>query len=173
MMLECPVCDFPESKDLQNILERLTNTKLIVTLACDFAERVCNLISNHTEAKEWLRTTRDWRSRRRTATVTTAKAARSASAQLLWAKETKAERDALLAIAWAADTANWACRVTEAKSLPEAKEAGRAAEAATGETDDPEAERAWQLEHTRRLVCYCPVWACPDEPRSRKSLLSR
>jgi hypothetical protein len=136
----CPVCDFPDPGAVRTLLERIADPDLIITLACDFAERVADLTADPSKTRKWLQAARNWRGNPKAA-----EEARKAA----WV-----EADA--AAVAGGNTAPWAAwyALHTATDREEPRASNAAADAADA-TDDPEAERRWQLEHTYKLACIC------------------
>ena len=156
-MDKCPICNFPETDDLQAILERIDTPDLLVTLACDFAERVCEKTSNPAQSHTWLKAARDWRIDR----VAANEAERAA-----WAAAANASVKKL-----AANAVWYATLAATSIQSPKADHATIAASKAMGALGSH--EREWQLDHTRELACACIALATgPEGARSRNSLLA-
>lgn len=156
----CPVCGFPETERLSSILGRIEGSDLLVTLICDFSERVCDSTLSPAQAREWLRAARNWR--------TDIEAARAARAEakpedLVRHPSKSIIRGAL----WAATNAQWVSDATiRAVAIS-------IATAAVKVTSDHDAEQEWQIAHTRALACTCPAMSPVIlESRSRNSILT-
>lgn len=149
------------------ILGRIDDHGLVVTLVCDFAERVCDLSPDPTKARECLRVARDEKGARTMARATARAEAMSKAAGK----------------AGAAPGEQWAIEAVKlamfAAGGGETWITARAAEAvlnALKQTSQIEAdiEYNWQLAHTRELACSCvePVIVVSGT-RSRNSLLAQ
>jgi hypothetical protein len=169
-MDECPVCDFPEADDLHVILDRIEDPSLIVTLACDFAERVREITPDPAETDEWLAAVRRCGADRASVGPDVLEAAEEA-VRASWVVADAASGEKLNA-AWAVwgaagtiNTPTWAQAMNVATD---------AAMAAANLPRSHQAENKWQLEHTRKLVCTCPVplAAASFGSRIRNSLLA-
>lgn len=169
----CPVCEGPKRSnysELNNLLTNIADEKLLFTLDCDFAARVCALAPNPTQTEAWLQVARDWE----TNPAAVEKAAAAADEACDNIPETEmAARCALEAVRFAMDTARkWALGISARPSSGWA--AGYAVGAMRESGADSDAEIAWQLQHAKGLACHCPVLpeASPSIVRNRNSLLA-
>ena len=180
-MSKCPACDFPHST-VQALLGRIDNLELLVTLACDFADRVVGRSLRPTEARERLRAAREWESKPKEALRAADKALalmntleKDDLAEI--AKGTTLRARATAAVAWATWAASWAIAARKSsepeETIKEVQQvAGDVAEAAGWVAYD--SERKWQLNHAEELACTCPRVPKIGLPgiRGRNSLLT-
>ena len=167
-MSECLICDFADDS-LGALLRRVDDSGVLITLACDFAERVVDLVPDPIHAGHWLRAARMWReypAAREGAREAAQEATMAAGA--LKTTEAKSSK-------WSAAEAVWAAIETaSSKGANVADHAVWTALKASEAADDPVVEREWQLAHTRELACTCPPIPEGDLAcrRGRNSLLA-
>jgi len=181
-MIQCPVCDPFEAKDVQTVASRLKQRPLLlITLACDFAERACDQAPNPAQAREWLRAARDWKSDQE---IPEANAVAAWEIYLGTGDVETAARAAANAVAEAVGAANAAAAAERCSRLGATQAESEAliwatnavvsaAEATASIAASLEDERTWQIEHMRALTCICAAAeiGLPGS-RSRKSLLA-
>lgn len=169
-MRKCPTCDWPTS-DLRTLLDHVEDPDTLVTLACDFADRVAGWARDPAQARAWIETARHWRD--------SSHAARSAAieAERQWTDiwgggwsimSQEALRSVKAATTAASEAIEWGITGALDDTLEAADAAARAEAGRKPEGD-------WQLRHARELACTCPapLAAAPAGLRSRNSLLAR
>jgi hypothetical protein len=163
--MDCPVCDF-EVCDIRTLIERVESRDLLITLACDVAERIVCLTSCPARARKWLVAVRAWQDSPKAASRANTSALNAVN---VLKKETPAT-SALRAV-WAA---TWAAEAGGALSLTKSIVSSTTTFAA-GACEDPYSENEWQLHHAHQLFCTCPPAFKADQmgPRGRRSLLAQ
>ena len=159
----CPVCDNPETSVLL-LIDRINDPDLLVTLACDFAERTLNMPPYPIATSEWLRTIRDWRDNPQ-AVQELRRMMAGANSGVEAAFQTA--KTAIATIGRRSPA--WAIADVKAATRKTAKITGM-----MGKGSNPD-ETKWQLEHTKVQACTCllPRNAHPQDGRSRNSLLAQ
>jgi hypothetical protein len=172
-MDKCPSCDFADGS-LGALLLRIDDCDLLITLACDFAERVADLTPDPSKTREWLQAARVWETDPEA--TNEAREAASAAANVVDAATNGAAWAAANAVSQAAWSMVRSAIVAEASAASAAINAAALAESAVNAADaaDATAECEWQLVHVQELACTCP--AIPEVgqpgPRGRNSLLA-
>ena len=164
--MPCPVCDHNDLS-VQALLSRLDDLDTIITLSCDFAERVVGQAQDPSEAARWLAIAHKWRDNPNEVRVVT-EAARA------WSPKTAARQGRE---AWAAgNTMLWATAAAGMAGTAgaSARALEKTAKYAALATLDEAAEGKWQLAHARKLACICNPPMPPEffESRSRNSSLA-
>lgn len=160
--MTCPICDAPATLDVEELISRITNPDLLVTLACDFACRVINLLPDPRKARKWLAEARAWKDNSSRLREIKDGIDREQS----WLPQEEVIRAAIGAAmrASARETeTTWLTGWVVGASRPALELA-----------DDKTSELDWQLFHVKETACTCPVLLEPlcDYPRSRRSLLA-
>lgn len=167
------------NNDIWVLLERIDDPDLLLTLACDFVERVANLTPDEAQTRAWIEATRAWRDSPAAADAATrayrrAKKPQTFTARMMQRLVRAKTGKALEAVRWAALAPSLIETPRTAEGLDVREAAKWAATWSVNASEDPSAERDWQRSHTRELACTCsaPYKPLPDCPRSRRSLLA-
>jgi len=172
--MTCSICNASEGR-LEELLRSLTDPALLVTLACDFAERVCGETPDTEQSRAWLASARAWQDQPESAAQATDEAGETSNTAVSAANSAWAATCAVSSATWIAVEAVKA-RADESEDIPPhiAAELARIPNwVAAAKGYSPE-ERTWQLRHVQELACTCLtlVASDPSSPRFRPSTLA-
>lgn len=160
----CPFCE--QDSDIDTLLRLIKDEDLLVTLACDMAERVIYLTPDPGAADDSLRKARAWQDEP-SALNFSHRAAEEARNGLRLVESIAAQN----AVFHASGCAMAAVVGIRRQCVERATQAAMHARVARVEAEQsPVQEEAWQRAHIRVFACTC-VRACPND-RSRISLLA-
>lgn len=164
----CPVCNNPPL-NIDSLLERIEDTRMLVELALDVGERVANLTVDPGQAQQWLVIAKGWQKDPKSVEEAEVDA-RIEETQADWGGPgyTREAQCAGKAVLCAVRAAAWA---NIERPLDEAQEAYLMARQASR---NEKAEEARQFSRIQELACTCPALlaAAPSGPRCRVSLLA-
>lgn len=166
----CPVCDFPASEGLTDLLGRISNPETLTKLAIDFADRVVALTTlDPPYVRSWLNTAREWQFNQ--------------TAVEKVAVQAEQELKSLEGIAWVSLAGGAVKEALRAALSESQKERARAASQAAYFAVEAlsradlmsraQEEATWQMTQTCAWACTCgKVSSGPTGERSRNSLLA-